>query len=84
MMHPVSVGADGTSAERIQASLAAAVQDEERTEAILRAHTTMTDDMLSRRRFTDVYITAQQALDCGLVHEIGDFSLSSGNQIFQI
>ena len=84
MMHPVAVGSDGSSAERIQAALNAAISDEQRTEAVLRDRTQIPDQVLSQRRFTEVYIPAETALEYGLVHEVGVFSLPPGNEIVQI
>lgn len=84
MMHPVAVGTDGGSSERLEAALRAAMADEKRTEDILRDRTKMPDGVLSGRRFTDIYITAQQALEYELVHEIADFSLPPGNEIVQV
>lgn len=86
MMHPVSVGGGSTpmAVEPLQAALRAAGSDEARTEAILRERTTMSDQLLTGRRFTDIYLTAEDALGCGLTHEIADFSLPPGNQIFHI
>lgn len=84
MMHPVSFPADGKSAERVEAALAAINSDESRTEGILRARAALPEDILLKRRFTDIYITAQQALEYGLAHTVEDFVLPPGNKIFQI
>jgi ATP-dependent protease ClpP protease subunit len=86
MMHPVAVGAKAQSLaiKPLMESLQAAISDETRTESILRAHTNFPDTILSQRRETDVYIPAQDALSYGLVHEIVEFTLPSGNQIVQI
>ena len=84
MMHPVSVPADGAGAERIQAALRSALSDEERTERILRERASVPEEVLSSRRSTDVFISAQQALEFGLVHKVADFVLPPGNQIFQL
>lgn len=86
MMHPVTVGAKAQSlaVKPLVESLQAAIADETRTDGILRANTNLPDEVLNRRRETDVYITAQDALGYGLVHEIVDFTLPPGNQIVQI
>lgn len=86
MMHPVTVGAKAQSlaVKPLVESLQAAIADENRTESILRAHTSLPPEILNQRRETDVYITAQDALRYGLVHEIADFALPPGNQIVQI
>lgn len=85
MMHPVQVGSNGSMAsEPLQAALDAALKDETRTESILRDRARIPAEILSARRSRDIYLTATQALDYGLVHEITDFSLPAGNKIFQI
>jgi ATP-dependent Clp protease protease subunit len=86
MTHPVAVGtqAQSLSSAPLVTALQAALADEERTEAILRERTNMPKEVLDARRRGDIYIPAKQALEYGLVDEIGDFSLPTGNQIFQI
>jgi len=85
MMHPVTVGSAGSMAsEPLQAALDAALKDEARTEAILRERTRIPADFLAARRTKDIYLTAQQALEFGLVDEICEFTLPAGNKIFQI
>jgi ATP-dependent Clp protease protease subunit len=86
MMHPVAMGvqSQALASAPLLAALEAARADEERTEAILRERTKIPDDILTARRQGDVFMTAQQAFDYGLVHEVREFSLPAGNQIFQI
>lgn len=85
MMHPVAVPASGAMASNLLlATLDAARRDEARTEGILRERTVIPEDVLVARRTTDIYITPEQALAYGLVHEIADFTLPPGNKIFQI
>jgi ATP-dependent Clp protease, protease subunit len=85
MMHPVTVGAGGNMAsEPLQAALDAALKDETRTEAILRERTRIPADLLAARRTKDIYLTAEKALEYGLVDEICEFTLPPGNKIFQI
>jgi ATP-dependent Clp protease protease subunit len=85
MVHPVTVGGNGSMASApLQAALDAALRDETRTESILRERTRIPEDILAARRTRDVYITAQEALQWGLVDEIGEFTLPTGNQVFQI
>ncbi len=85
MMHPVQVGSNGTMASGpLQAALDSALKDEARTEEILRERARIPEDVLAARRTRDIYLTAQDALNYGLVHEIGQFALPPGNKVFQI
>lgn len=86
MTHPTSIysGTEGQSAERLQASLDAALADDFRTETILRQNTRLPDDILAARRYRDVYLTPQQAIETGLVQGVREFTLPQGFQIIQI
>lgn len=85
MMHPIHVPGAGVMATTpLEAALKAALADEERTERILRDRTSIPDDILDARRRRDIYLTADEALKFALVHEIAEFSLPPGCQIFQI
>src|ERR1700722_4637455 len=86
MMHPVAVPAQAQmlASAPLLSALESAKAEEERTEAILRSRTKMPADILSGRRTGATSITPQLPLDYGLVHEIREFSLPPGNQIFQV
>lgn len=74
----------GMSWERLQASLNAALADDQRTENILRERTSLPEDMLGARRVKDVYIAPKDALKFGIVHSVAEFTLPRGNEIIQI
>jgi len=86
MMHPVTVGGGnaGMASTPLKAALDSALRDEARTDSILRERTSLPKRLLTIRRSRDIYLTAEEALNYGLVHEIADFTLPPGNQIFQI
>jgi ATP-dependent Clp protease protease subunit len=85
MMHLVAMPANGNMAsELLRSALGAARQDEIRTESILRERATIPEDILIARRTRDIFITAEDALAYGLVHETANFTLLAGNKIFQI
>ncbi|MGC1889211.1 MAG: ATP-dependent Clp protease proteolytic subunit [Stellaceae bacterium] len=58
--------------------------DDARTEAIIRSRTVIPEDRWAAQTINDVTITAQEALNFGLVHEIREFRPPAGNQIFNI
>jgi ATP-dependent protease ClpP protease subunit len=64
--------------------LTSALADEERIDKILRERAAIPDDVLARRRGMEVFFTADEARKFGLVHELADFTLPPGNQIFQL
>jgi len=85
MIHPVTIGTNGgMAATALKTAMQAALHDEQRTEAILRDRTSIPDNIFSQRLTEDVYLSSTQALEFGLVHEIRDFTLPPGNQLFQI
>lgn len=85
MMHPVALGSNGQlMAESLQATLQALLRDEERTELVLKERTSLSDDLLYKRRFTEVYLSAQEALNFGLVEEVCAFALPAGNEVIHL
>ena len=85
MLHPTSMHAqERMQAEQLQSSLTAALADDQRTEDILRERISIPGALLTERRFKEVYITAEKAVELGLAHAVCDFSLPEGNEIFQI
>lgn len=85
MVHPTSfLQLPDMTAERLQNFLSAALADDQRTESILRECTGLTDEVLNARRFSDVHIAPNIALEQGLVHAIEEFVVPDGFRIFQI
>ena len=85
MIHPTSMPArENMTWERLQASLDAALADDQRTEDILRERTALPPDILSARRLRDVQIGSQDAVKFGLVSDIREFMLPGGQQIIQV
>jgi ATP-dependent Clp protease protease subunit len=58
--------------------------DDSRTESILRKFLTLTPRQKEVHMHTDLHLTARQALDVGLVHEIRDFSPLPGARLINI
>jgi len=85
MIHPTIMSSkEGMSAQRLQSSLDSALADDRRTENILRERAAIPEEILTARRFKDVYITPKEAVIYGLVHGVKEFELPKGNQIIQI
>ena len=85
MIHPTVMSSkDGMSAQRLQSSLDSALADDRRTELILRERAAIPEEILTARRFKDVYITPSEAVIYGLVHAVKEFALPDGEEIAQI
>lgn len=86
MVHPTSVpvSAEGMSWERLQVLMQSALAEEDRTEGILRDRCSIPDEMLAARRFSEVHFSPEDAVKFGVAHEVKEFSLPSGCEIYQI
>lgn len=85
MIHPTAFPSlSGMTWERLRSVSDAALADDERTERILRERTRLPDHLLQARRFSDVYISPDDAVAHGLVDGIAEFKVPSGFQIIQI
>jgi ATP-dependent Clp protease protease subunit len=85
MIHPTSFPElPSMTAERLHMFHQAALSLDERTEAILRERTRLTDHFLNARRFTDVHISPGVALEHEIVHGIKEFVVPAGCGMFQI
>lgn len=85
MIHPTAFPQlSDASAEKLRSLYGSALADDERTDAILRERTRLTDDLLNGRRFSDVWITPHQAVEQGVAHEVREFAVPHGFQVFQI
>ena len=85
MIHPTEMPAQASMrAEQLNSSLTAALADDQRTENILRERARIPDATLSERRFKEVYITSEKAVEFGLAHKVVEFSLPHGNEMLQI
>ncbi len=85
MIHPTVISSpESMSAQRLQSSLDSAMADDLRTENILRERASIPEEILTARRFREIYITPREAVIYGLVHAVKEFELPRGNQIVQI
>lgn len=83
MIHPVQSQANGAHAS-LQSTLDMALAEEARIDQILSERSKIPQDVLTQRRSVDIFFAADKALEFGLIHEIGDFTLPPGNQIFHL
>jgi ATP-dependent Clp protease protease subunit len=84
MVHPTTMGNAEMSARRLQSTLDAALADDDRTDNILRQYSTIPEDVLAARRYSEVHIAPRQAVEFGLVQGVREFALPKGQNIVQI
>jgi ATP-dependent Clp protease protease subunit len=58
--------------------------DDQRTELILRKHVTLTPEHWAVHAMSDLHLSAAEALEVGLVHEVADFTPPAGYAIKNI
>jgi ATP-dependent protease ClpP protease subunit len=58
--------------------------EEARIDAILAERTAIPQDVMHRRRSSDIFFPANKALEYGLVHAIRTFTLPPGQKVFQL
>lgn len=84
MIHPTTMSSESMSARRLQSALDAALADDDRTDNILRQYSSIPDDVLAARRFSEVHISPDRAVEFGLVQGVREFALPQGQNIVQI
>ena len=82
MVHRTQSPAQPATAQRLQAIANSVAIDDDRTEAILRKHVTLSDDKWAVHGVADLWLSAADAVASGLATEIGEFAPPLGNQVF--
>jgi ATP-dependent Clp protease protease subunit len=84
MVHRTQSSPQPASAERLQALAHSVAIDDERTEAVLRQHVTLAEDKWAIHRIADLWLSAKDAVDAKIAHEIGEFAPPVGSQVYII
>ena len=84
MVHRTQASPQHATAERLQAIAHSLTLDDERTEAILRQHITMGDDKWAAHKVSDLWFSAQDAVDCKLATVVGEFAPPIGTKVFNV
>jgi ATP-dependent Clp protease, protease subunit len=84
MIHRTYASPQFLTSDRMQSQLASIVIDDERTEAILRENTQFPEDRWQTHKAADVWLTAQEAVQFGFAHEIGDFAPPLGSLVTNV
>lgn len=73
-----------TTSVQLSAATQSLKVDDDRIERILKQYIRMPDEKWDAHRFVDIFITAEEALQYGLIDEIADFSPPSGTKLINI
>lgn len=60
------------------------VLDDQRTEAIVRAHVNLPPEMQTALEYHDVYVSGEEAVQFGIADEIGEFAPTLGTQVYNL
>jgi ATP-dependent Clp protease protease subunit len=82
MLHRSHCSAQFASLSRLESTAHSLRMDDARTEAIVRAHTTLPDEMWIRMRESDVFLSGIEAVTYGLADEIGEFAPPPGSRLY--
>lgn len=85
MIHRTGIAPNPMSnAIQLQSLVDSLVADDVRTEKIYREYIKMPDDKWKLHEQTNLFITAKEAVDFALIHEIADFKPPTGAQLFNL
>lgn len=82
--HSSNPGLPGGNAAKYQAIVDSLVADDARTTAIVKTHTHIPDERWALHATQDLSFNAQEAVDFDIAHDIREFEVPAGNQIFNI
>ncbi len=74
----------GTSASKMAALAKTLAIEDERIEAILKSETDIPDEKWALHQLEDVTFTAAEAVKFCIAHDICDFQVPPGNQLYNI
>lgn len=85
MIHKATFYSSGpTTSVQLNAAIQSLIVDDARIESILKERLVMPDEKRNVHRFADLFITADEALDYGLIDEIADFKPPAGAKLINI
>lgn len=84
MLHRTQVTLQNVRAERLHGISTSIRMDDERTEKILRTHLKLSKKLWAVHEVADLWLSADEALECGLATEIGEFAPPPGTMIFSV
>lgn len=74
----------GANSDRLQTVTESLVMDDQRTEAIFRETLKLNDAQWASHKYTELWFSAEHALECKLATEIGEFAPPIGQRIFTL
>jgi ATP-dependent Clp protease, protease subunit len=84
MIHRTQTTTQAANTQTIKAFAESAVLFDHNIEAILREHIRMPDEKWKQFDNNDLWFSAKDAVNCGIAHEIGEFTPPPGAKVFTL
>lgn len=84
MLHRTQSSAQFAFADHLEAITHSLRIDDDRTEAILRQHLTLSDDRWAAHRLSELWLTANDAMQAHLADAIAEFAPPKGMPLFSV
>jgi len=84
MLHKTHASPQTANAQRLHAAARSVVLDDGRTEAILKRDLHLSDAQWADHENFDLWLSAQEAVQCGLSTEVGEFTPPLGQRVFNV
>ncbi|EFI52018.1 ATP-dependent Clp protease proteolytic subunit [Afipia sp. 1NLS2] len=84
MIHRSYLSPVAANADRMAASAEYLAIEDTRTESILKEHTKIPPTKWEQHKFSDVWISSEEAKSFGIAEEIGEFSPQAGAKLFNV
>jgi ATP-dependent Clp protease protease subunit len=84
MVHRAYLNPVGATSDKLTAGAGQLAMEDQRIEAIIKAHTKMPQERWEQHKYTDVWLSAQEAVEYELADSIGEFSPPPGTRLFNV
>jgi ATP-dependent protease ClpP protease subunit len=84
MLHRAQMAPPFSNSTKLQRAADVLIWDDERTSAIIRENTALTDEMWHSLEHHDITLSGEDAVKYGIAHEVGEFAPPLGTKLFDL
>jgi ATP-dependent Clp protease protease subunit len=84
MIHRATAVFQGANSDAVQARIPSLIMDDERTEAILKAHVELTPEQWEIHKSADLWVNSTQAVAAKLSSGVNEFDVPPGARLFNV
>jgi ATP-dependent protease ClpP protease subunit len=84
MIHKTTFSPIAATVDRLQSAANAAALDDQRVETILHSHIKLSQDKWDMHKVSDLWLSADDAVEAGIAHDVGDFPSTMGEPIYYV